>query len=173
MALPLANRMLFLISTSTQKSLLRMLTMSVLIKSDREDFSFCTTLERLASAVASPPEPDLSEVMVEARDLSVFGLKSRAIVIVARGTRWITEVGKGRKSGATLARMVLDWPTAWELTLGLPTMPANCKGFTAWALEVRKAVCIESDSTRYLPSLTEETAYITTKNAKSKVIKSA
>jgi hypothetical protein len=82
----------------------------------------------------------------------------------------MTAAGSGRKSGATLA-FILAWPTAW--VLGLPTMPPTWMGFTLWGLEVRKAVCIESDSTRYLPSLTEETAYITTKNANSKVMKSA
>ncbi len=82
----------------------------------------------------------------------------------------MTELGSGRKSGATLARM-LAWPTA--CAAGLPTMPPNWMGFMLWGLVERKAVDIDSDSTRNLPSLTEETAYITTKNANSSVMKSA
>jgi hypothetical protein len=38
--------------------------------------------------------------------------------------------------------------------------------------EPRKAATSESDNTRYLPSLTEDIAYITTKNASSSVTRS-
>ena len=38
---------------------------------------------------------------------------------------------------------------------------------------LRKAVTMESLSTRYLPSLTEDSAYMTTKKANSRVMKSA
>ncbi len=40
-------------------------------------------------------------------------------------------------------------------------------------LTLRKACTSESESTRYLPSLTEDSEYITTKKANSRVMKSA
>ena len=43
----------------------------------------------------------------------------------------------------------------------------------ALPLVFEKALVKESESTLYLPSFTDETAYITTKKANSKVIKSA
>jgi hypothetical protein len=45
-------------------------------------------------------------------------------------------------------------------------------GAITW-LEPLNASTIDSDMTRYLPSFTTETAYITTKNASSSVIRSA
>ena len=47
-----------------------------------------------------------------------------------------------------------------------------CTGWICLLLPL-KASMIDSDITRYLPSLTTETAYITTKNASSSVIRSA
>jgi hypothetical protein len=49
-------------------------------------------------------------------------------------------------------------------------------GGVVWILmaePLRKASTMAEDSTRYLPSLTEEMAYITTKKANSRVMKSA
>ncbi len=47
----------------------------------------------------------------------------------------------------------------------------TCTGSSVFGAP-RNAACSESDSTRNLPSFTEEIAYITTKNASSSVIRS-
>ena len=47
----------------------------------------------------------------------------------------------------------------------------TCTGSSVFGVP-RKAACSESDNTRNLPSLIEEMAYITTKNASSSVIRS-
>jgi hypothetical protein len=61
--------------------------------------------------------------------------------------------------------------------LPVPGMISGCLVFISISLSERgdslKALTRESDITRYLPSLMEEMAYITTKNANSRVMKSA
>ena len=69
--------------------------------------------------------------------------------------------------------------TGAALPIGLP-VPGRIEAFFWVMLIIRSVVWIswnaltmESDRTRYLPSLIEEMAYITTKKANSRVMKSA
>ena len=55
----------------------------------------------------------------------------------------------------------------------LPWDHINSGVSSAFLYQERNAATMASDKTRYLPSLTDEIEYITTKNANNKVIKSA
>ena len=67
-----------------------------------------------------------------------------------------------------------DWPAGAAIAGAMlcGRIRVGGSGAIAW-LEPLNASISDSDITRNLPSLTTETAYITTKNASSKVIRSA
>ncbi len=172
-ALPLGNRMLVLISTCTHdlslRTLIRCLLMSpAMAFSTRAEISFTASCpaEPGWSPPAAPPclRPPGCPVL-SACDWRT--LCSRVLPSPVLGPR--SCIGRGRSKVWTSLRRLsrLDWGCV-GVVRGLPIwMGVGLRG------EARKAATRELDNTRYLPSLTEEIEYMTTKKANSSVMKSA
>src|ERR1700722_17121713 len=157
-ALPLGNRMSVRISTSTEDSPRRTATRFFATRSCIAFVTLCATRSKAAAARRA-----CSALLALCTSVCAGSPASCALTL-----DWVAAAARG---GVAVVIGRLTAPGA-----AAPLVPAAllAGGGGLFAVDAPlNADTMASESTRYLPSFTEEIAYITTKNASSRVIRSA